>query len=74
LKGHVTIDGALLHSPDAELTPAGDSHGLGQHSLGGGAGLVLVEQGVEKLKEARSRFLLQDDRAGEETVAEAVAG
>ncbi len=51
LQGHIAIQRALLHGPDAELTPAGDSHGFHEITLGCGARLMLVQVTGEELAE-----------------------
>ena len=48
LKRHFSIERDLLESPDAELAPAGDGHGLDQHELRGRGGMELVNKGAEE--------------------------
>jgi hypothetical protein len=74
LKCHVAIKGGLLNSPDAELAPAGGGHGFDQHGFGLGGGLVFLHERGEQGAKAGPAFLFEDDGAGEESMAECVAG
>ena len=71
LQSDVAIHGGFLHAPDAQLTPARDGHGFGQHELGEGAGAVFIDQRGEEIEEAFRGFLFKYDSAGEEFVADA---
>ncbi len=74
LKGHVAVEGVLLHIPHAEQPPAGGGHGLDQHDLRGGGWPVFRGEGGEEFGETIGRFLGEDHAAAEQAVAGAAAG
>ncbi len=74
LKGNLAVESHFLQSPNAELTPAGDGHGLDQHELGCGGGAEFLDEGAEEFEETGRGFFLEYDGAGEEAVTEAVTG
>jgi hypothetical protein len=74
LEGDVAVEGGFLRAPDAELTPAGDGHGLDEGHLSLGVGLVFVDEGGEESEEAAFVLAFEDDGGGKELVAGAVAG
>jgi hypothetical protein len=74
LNGHVAINAGFLNTPDAELAPLGDGEGLNQGDFGGGDGLEFLDVAVQEAEEALFGFLFEDDGAGEEAVADTVAG
>ncbi len=61
-----------LAVPDALLTPAGDGHSFDEIALGGGFGLVLVEERGEQGAKFFLRFAGEDDFFREEAVGSAV--
>jgi hypothetical protein len=51
-RGYLMIEGDLLHSPDAPLTPAGGGDVFDQEFLGWSAGVVFLKEALDQFDEA----------------------
>ena len=65
LKGDVAVEGGFEGSPDAELMPAGDGHGLDEGELGFRGGMELLHEAGEEGEEAVFGFAFKNHGAGE---------
>ena len=68
----LVLDGGLFEGPEAEQTPSGDGEIFHQLGIGFGLRIHLIEQVIEELVEEGLIFTIEDDAAGEKTVAKAV--